>query len=59
MHALTYTNSQSITSLDEEFILTQNNQGNNSQISVAIKNPNYSLSIPIPILNVRQNFKID
>ena len=59
MHPLTYTNGQSITLLDEEFILTQNNQGNNSQISMAIKNPNYSLSTPIPILIVGQNFKID
>jgi hypothetical protein len=55
---MTNINGQSITSLDEEFILTQN-PGNNSQISVAIKNPNYSLSIPIPKLIVGQNFKIN
>jgi hypothetical protein len=55
---MTDVNGQSITSLDEEFILTQN-PGNNSQISVAIKNPNYSLSIPIPKLIVGQNFKIN
>lgn len=55
---MTDINGQSITSLDEEFILTQN-PGNNSQIGVAIKNPNYSLSIPIPKLTVGQNFKIN
>lgn len=56
---MTNINGQSITSLDEEFILTHNNQVNNSQISAAIKNPNYSLSIPIPKLIVGQNFKIN
>jgi hypothetical protein len=56
---MTDINGQSIASLEEEFVLMQNNSGNSNQTSVAIMNPNYSLSIPIPKLIVGQNFKIN
>ena len=46
-------------SLDEQFIVLGNNLGTSNRQNIAISNPDYGLSTPIPTLMVGENFNIN
>jgi hypothetical protein len=54
--SLVFTN-HNTASLDEQFILPGNNLG--TRQNIAISNPNYALSAPIPTLMTGDKFTID
>ena len=56
--SLLYGNHQNA-SFDQEFILLGNNQSIGSPKSVAIVNPDFGLSTPVPTLRVGENFNIN